>query len=147
MDETPEFEAPKEIPIPLPDLSHPLPSKHACQGVTKAGIACRFPKRKDSGYCTVHDPSITEATRQEWRKKGHANHGETIRVFGPKKKHDLLLLMSKRIDAFTDMVGDMSTPEIEKTFCHLAKTYCELLIAEGAKEDEVPRGWRMKGSG
>lgn len=155
LDGMPEFGKPDEekVPLVVPDQSEPLPVPNTdhvlspdfrCKGVNKKGAPCSFPKRRDSLYCTAHDPAITKEMRNAWLAKGRRNaKNPAVKAFGPKKKQDLLELLSRRLDAFEEKFGGMSSPEVESTFCMLAKTYCYILTAEGANEEEVGGKWRI----
>lgn len=145
LDGMPDFAKPEEekLPLVVPDTGHILSPGFRCKSNNKAGNPCGFPKRRDSEYCTAHDPRFSAEQRKEWREKGRRNNGGKKREFGPKKKNDLLLILSNRLDMFTDRFGEMTTPEIETTICTMLKTYCYILVAEGASEDEVSGKWRI----
>jgi hypothetical protein len=136
LEDMPAFDKPENIPLIVPDIP-----EHLCTGKNKQGKPCGFPHRHGSKFCTVHDPAITQAQRDEWRtrKRGKTFATDPSRV---KTKAELLEILSGRIDGFLARFGQTGGIDVEQTICEMMRTYVVVLKAE-ADSDAKVFGWRL----
>lgn len=138
-DEAPAFGKPEEIPLVVPEI----PS-YLCTAKNKKGEPCGFTHRTGSAFCTVHDPTITDEQRDEWRRNKKGKKYVTQKTKA-KSRQELLEILSGRLDMFLENHGHTSSVEVEMTICDMARTYIAVLRAD-VEGDAKVRGWRMKGA-